>query len=368
LLRKIKLTVLRAARSSRVSSLLYASRWRRSRLLILCYHGIALDDEYRWRPSLYITPGQFRDRLECLRGENCAVLPLGEAVGRLDAGTLPARSVALTFDDGFHDFYEAAWPILKEFSLPATVFQTTYYSECGRPVFNLVCDYLLWKSSLPRLEWPEVIGNAAVALDPEGRRSAVSAIQAHCARENLSGGQEGRLVQELADRLGVNLAPILSRRLLHLMNREELREIAAAGIDIQLHTHRHRVPVERDRLWAEIDENRACIERLTGRKAEHFCYPSGLTRPGLPDWLRQRGVISATTCRTGLASRHSDPLLLPRLLDTCALTEDEFLGWVTGIACLLPQRPFTPPEERRERVPSDEVVIERSFGLFPTRR
>ncbi|HEX8986293.1 MAG TPA: polysaccharide deacetylase family protein, partial [Bryobacteraceae bacterium] len=233
-MRKIKLTVLRAARSSRVSSLLYASRWRRSRLLILCYHGVALDDEHRWRPSLYITPGQLRARLECLRGENCAVLPLGEAVGRLYAGTLPARSVVLTFDDGFHDFYEAAWPILKEFSLPATVYQTTYYSECDRPVFNLVCDYLLWKSSLPRLVWPEVIGEP-IALDPEGRRAAVSAIQAHCARENLSGGQESGLVQELADRLGVNPAPILSRRLLHLMNREELREIAAAGIDIQLH-------------------------------------------------------------------------------------------------------------------------------------
>jgi peptidoglycan/xylan/chitin deacetylase (PgdA/CDA1 family) len=343
LLREAKLIALRTAHSWRLSSLLYASRWRRSRLLILCYHGIALDDEHRWRPLLYITPGQFRARLECLRREKCAVLLLGDAVERLYAGTLPARSVVLTFDDGFHDFYEAAWPMLKEFSLPATVYQTTYYSEFNRPIFNLMCDYLLWKTARPRLEWPAVIGKA-IALDAAGRRRVAMAMQAHSVHENLSGGQKDGIVQELADRLGVDMDGILRRRLLHLMNGNELQEIAAGGIDVQLHTHRHRVPVERDRLWAEIDENRERIERLTGRRAAHFCYPSGVTRPGLPDWLRQRGVLSATTCQAGLASRDTDPLLLPRLLDTCALTEDEFIGWLSGMASILPQRPVTPPD------------------------
>jgi peptidoglycan/xylan/chitin deacetylase (PgdA/CDA1 family) len=343
LLRKAKLSILRAAHLSRASSFVHSSAWRRSRLLILCYHGIALEDEHQWKPLLYVSPAWFRARLECLRRHRSAVLPLGEAIQRLYAGTLPARSVVLTFDDGFHDFYEAAWPILKEFSLPGTVYQTTYYSEFNRPVFDLICGYLLWKSPKPRLAWPGVI-EEAIDLCSDGRSRAAAAIGDYCIRARLSGPQKDDVILELAERLGVDMTGILRRRLLHLMDGQELREIAAGGIDVQLHTHRHRVPGERERLWAEIDQNRESIERVTGRKATHFCYPSGVTFPGLPEWLRQRGVVSATTCRAGLASRHTDPFLLPRVLDSCALTENEFLGWLTGIAGFLPQRAAPPPD------------------------
>src|ERR1700742_4350588 len=72
---------------------------RRNTLVILCYHGISLRDEHEWAGGLYITPSLFRRRLEFLRAWNANVLPLPEALERLDAGTLPARSVVLTFDD-----------------------------------------------------------------------------------------------------------------------------------------------------------------------------------------------------------------------------------------------------------------------------
>ena len=340
MLRDAKLVVLRASHALHLSSVLFSSRWRNARLLILCYHGISLDDEHRWNPSLYISPDQLRARLKCLRDQNCTVLPLGEAIERLYGGTLPARSVVLTFDDGFYDFWAIAWPLLKGFSMPATVYQTTYYAEYNRPVFDVMCDYLLWKSSKAVLEWPEVIGQATAL--PEGRFSAVAAIKAHCLRERLSGEGKDGIILELADRLGVEMDGILHRRILQLMNSAEIREIAAAGIDVQLHTHRHHAPADHEILWAEIDENRERIERLTGRKATHFCYPSGTVRPGVPDLLRQTGITSGTTCRAGLASRSSDPLLLERVLDASTLTEEEFLGWLTGFASFLPHRSAEP--------------------------
>jgi hypothetical protein len=49
-------------------------------------------------------------------------------------------------------------------------------------------------------------------------------------------------------------------------------------------------------------------------------------------------VVSATTCQPGLASRNSDALLLPRLIDTSALTRPEFEGWISGTAAWLPRR------------------------------
>src|SRR2546426_384459 len=85
-----------------------ASAWRRRRLLILCYHGVSLQDEHEWNPELFVTPEFLRRRFEILRDGGYVVLPLGEAVLKLRRGTLPPRCVALTFDDGFYNFYAAA--------------------------------------------------------------------------------------------------------------------------------------------------------------------------------------------------------------------------------------------------------------------
>src|SRR5438132_1545578 len=57
-----------------------ASGWRRQRLLILCYHGVSLQDEHEWAPELFVTPAFLRRRFEILRDSGYVVLPLGEAV------------------------------------------------------------------------------------------------------------------------------------------------------------------------------------------------------------------------------------------------------------------------------------------------
>src|SRR5438105_4288124 len=177
-----------AANMLGISSRMLSSQWRQSRLLILCYHGISLADEHEWSPGLYISANLFRARLQQLKDRRCAVLPLGDAIERLYAGTLPPRAVALTFDDGFHDFYALAWPILKEFGWPATVYLTTYYSKFQQPVFDPMCCYLFWKSKKSTLEWPEIFSHK-VTLDFEGRKAAELGIKGYGLRHKLSGPQ-----------------------------------------------------------------------------------------------------------------------------------------------------------------------------------
>src|SRR6185436_11655546 len=99
------------------------------------------------------------------------------------------------------------------------------------------------------------------------------------------------------------------------MSAREISELASQGVDIQLHTHRHRTPRERELFLREIEDNRKSIRNFTGKAASHFCYPSGDYDPAFLPWLKEAGVVSATTCETGLASRQCDPLLLPRMLD-----------------------------------------------------
>ena len=89
------------------------SRWRTRRLLILCYHGFALEDEHLWDPALFVTRDHLESRLAFLSTQGYAVLPLGEGLTSLRAGTLPPRTVAITVDDGTYDFHAVAYPVFK---------------------------------------------------------------------------------------------------------------------------------------------------------------------------------------------------------------------------------------------------------------
>ena len=78
---------------------------------------------------------------------------------------------------------------------------------------------------------------------------------------------------------------------------------------------------------------------VAGRPARHFCYPNGIYRADFFPWLRELGVISATTCEPGLASSQTELLCTPRLVDGSSLTEAEFEGWLCGISAALPSAP-----------------------------
>jgi peptidoglycan/xylan/chitin deacetylase (PgdA/CDA1 family) len=362
MLRSLKSAALEIARGLGLFAAVAHSRWRRSRLLILCYHGISLKDEHEWR-SLFVTPAFFRRRLEILARRGYRVLPLGDAVRMLREGSLPPKSVVITFDDGYHDFHLHAFPLLREFGFPATVYQSTYYCDYPFPVFNLVLSYLFWRGGGGRRGGggqrgggdlpgggdgrgaPRVLDGAAYGVPgtfdlsgDEGRSRAVDAVLEFARGQKYTPAQKDALAARIAGDLGVDYAGILRLRMLQLMTASQISEIAAAGIDVQLHTHRHRTPLDERLFVREIRDNREWLEARTGTRTEHFCYPSGQYRAEFLPWLRAERVVSATTCDYGLATRATEPLLLPRLLDSMSVTDVDFEGWLAGVSALLPHR------------------------------
>ncbi len=318
--------------------LMLDSAWRQRRLLILCYHGVSLADEHEWNPALYMPPQDLQQRLEILRASRCAVLPLGEAVQRLYAGALPPRSVVLTFDDGYFDFYDQAFPLLRQFDVPATVYLTTL--RCGHrgPIFKLACTYMLWKARGQVVSVEDGLSGEPIAWDlrtVDGRARALKAVVTASEREGLDIEGKDRLAARLASWVGVDYDAIVRRRMLTIMTPDEVRTLSSAGIDFQLHTHSHNTPSESARFGQEIAVNRGVIETMTGRRARHFCYPSGAYRPEFLPWLTSADVVSATTCDPWLASTRTNPLLLPRFVDGAGRTAVEFEGWVSGAATLL---------------------------------
>lgn len=316
------------------------SVWRRRRVLILCYHGVSLQDEHEWDPELFVTPAFLRRRFEILRETGCEVLPLGEAVLCLRRGMLPPRSVVLTFDDGFYNFFAAAAPLLEEFGYPATVYLSSYHCVYQRPVLRLTLRYLLWRARLQVLAAGVLPGqDDPIELEDVRQREKLAANLLDEARA-LSGDREAQQawLGQVARRLGVDWENVVRSRLFHLVTGVEVADIARRGFDVQLHTHRHRTPREKSAFRCEVLENRRILEKLTGRPATHFCYPSGDVHPTFLPWLRDLGVETATTCSVGLARTEHDPLLLPRYVDTMAQSEVLFEGWLSGAAEMLSRR------------------------------
>src|SRR3974390_421115 len=279
-LRRAALTMLKGGGAF---SLIKDSAWRKQRLLILCYHGISIEDEHEWRPFLYLTPEIFERRLEMLERGKYAVLPLGEALERLNPNGLPRSSVALTCDHGGYDFYRQAYPRLKRHGFPATVYLTTYYSPLQLPVFSSMCSYLLWKArNLGSIDLGEFgVGRPVDLGSSDIREAAAGQIVERADAQNITGEEKNQIAARLAHRLGIDYEELLQKRILQVMNRSEMAELDGQCVDLQLHTHRPRPPREEELFRKEIRDNRAYIASVVGGERKHFCYPSGSYRPGV---------------------------------------------------------------------------------------
>lgn len=347
--KRLKRTVLGWARELGLMRAFARSSWRQRRLLILCYHGIAIEREHEWRPALFMHREEFEQRLELLQSGGYQVLPLDDGVARLSRGELPERAVVITFDDGSYDFTSLALPLLQRYAFPATVYLTTYYAQRPLPIFHLACSYMLWKRQPATVHLQPITGQALTV--PAGAEHGGMRVVRHLvdfARQNrLSSEARDDLAVRLAREIGEDYAALKERRVLTLMQPAEVAAAFRSGIDIQLHTHRHRSPVTESLYRQEIVQNRDSIQHMTGMRPQHFCYPSGVHRPEFFDWLRKEEVQTAVTCDPGIATSSTPSLLLPRLVDHRGLSVVEFESWLSGLSDWLPHRQGTAsvPEE-----------------------
>lgn len=350
----LKQQLFRAASMVGAVDAVAASRWRQHRLMVLCYHGISMSDEHEGDPSLFMSRDTFRSRLAFLRDHRYNVLALDDALHRLHAGTLPARSVALTFDDGLHNFSARAVPLLEEFDFPATLYLTTYYCDVRLPAFNTALSYVLWRGRAHAGSIATLIEHGSpLRMQTDGERTdTVAAVLRFADARGLSAVEKDALLETIASAVGVDLDAIRRDLTMHIMAPDTVRALPAPLIDVQLHTHRHRTPLDETLFRREIADNRGRIRDLRpdGRALSHFCYPSGVYAGEFLPWLQAEGVRYATTCVPDIVDTESNLLLLPRFVDTEHQPLETFAAWVSGLAALLPQRREYRLDEARLRV------------------
>lgn len=100
------------------------SRW----VPILMYHRVVPKLDSPDFSGNSITAEHFEGQMSWLAGRGYTCLPVAAIASAIASGEvdrLPARSFAITFDDGYRDNYECAWPVLRRYSFTATIFVVT---------------------------------------------------------------------------------------------------------------------------------------------------------------------------------------------------------------------------------------------------
>jgi peptidoglycan/xylan/chitin deacetylase (PgdA/CDA1 family) len=96
--------------------------WASDHLNILVYHHVSENTP----ASTSISPKKFNEHLQFFADEGFEVVDLEAAMASLKNGNkLPEKAIAITFDDGYENIYQNAWPMLKEFNYPFTLFVAT---------------------------------------------------------------------------------------------------------------------------------------------------------------------------------------------------------------------------------------------------
>jgi peptidoglycan/xylan/chitin deacetylase (PgdA/CDA1 family) len=101
---------------------------RSAKVVVLCYHRF----EDNKRDPLATSPIDFRSQMKQLKDDGIAVISMKDFLAwRRGEKSIPRKSCIITIDDGYISGYNVAWPILKEFGYPFTMFIYTNYVNVG---------------------------------------------------------------------------------------------------------------------------------------------------------------------------------------------------------------------------------------------
>lgn len=279
---------------------------KQKKLFILIYHRV-LDGPDFMRPG-EVDKSIFTWQMQLL-ANYFNVLPMADALAKLQDGSLPSRAVCITFDDGYADNYLNALPILQQFQLPATFFVASGYLDGGR----------MWNDTIM-----EAVRHAKPEqLDLTGLGLGLFDIGSPVQKALAAGGiikkvkhLEPAVRQQYTDYVAGQAASALPDDL--MMSTSQLQQLHASGMEIGGHTVSHPILAKLDAaaLHQEVADNKQTLEKILAKPLRFFAYPNG--KPGqdyLPsqvDAIKQHGYQAAVSTQWGVSHQGSDLWQLPR--------------------------------------------------------
>lgn len=316
--------------------------WRigSGRLIVVTYHRVLPRGDERLldeQPGMVVHPETFRAHLRLLR-QHFEPVKLGDWLARARNGeAVPRRACAVTFDDGWRDNYEHAFPILREEGCPATIFLVSdmvgtdegFWPERLGAVLRRAARSgtdTVWRA--PEFAWLSELGlpdKVFRALpDPERLDAVISSAKRY---------SDAELYQRLAPMealVGAEPQPP------SLLDWAQVREMAESGlVELGSHTRRHTrltAGLTEHQIQDEVVGSGERIRECAGRPAHVFCYPNGDVAPGARALVKEHYLGACTTAR-GWNRLGDDPYGLCRvsLHEDASASPAQFLARVAAL-------------------------------------
>jgi peptidoglycan/xylan/chitin deacetylase (PgdA/CDA1 family) len=285
---------------------------------ILTLHHVRPPRRGAFQPNrlLEVTPGFLSAVIRRLKRSNLDIVSLDEMYRRLVERDFKRRFVCITFDDGYRDLLQYAWPILKKNDVPFALYVPTGFPDrIGE----------LWWVALERI----VAGNDRIGLYVDGRDQRFDCISVDekrniydqlywWLRSRPTEEELREAIRDLSARYGIDLKALCDEL---CMTWEDIAELSRDPlVTIGAHTVNH--PMLRktsDRVArSEMEMSRAVIQSAIGIRPDHFAYPVGdLTSAGPREFAlaAELGFKTAVTTQPGVLFReHRHHLMsLPRI-------------------------------------------------------
>lgn len=278
------------------------ARWVQARVfggaLILGYHRVVnvARDEY----EICVTADHFAEQMEVV-SRDLHPVSLSVLVQYLRAGTLPPKTVAVTFDDGYSDNLYQAKPILEKYAVPATVFVTTGYAgkefwwdELERLVLSSYVDLhtLHLQVGENRFTWDQ--SNARLGMGGQEDRRQFHHALYHFLLP-LDKGDQNHALNNIRSWSGISPDETPVSR---AMDHQELLQLVDGGlIELGSHTRNHlMLPLlTRAQQREEIILGKRDLELLLGRQIDGFSYPNGRASDDIKKIVQEAGFTFACT-------------------------------------------------------------------------
>ncbi|MGH7380648.1 MAG: polysaccharide deacetylase family protein [Candidatus Methylomirabilales bacterium] len=329
---------------------------RRGAALVLTYHRVI----EKWdrtldysQPGLVVTADTFHRQLQFLR-RYFDIVPLSSLISDFEfriskcsdfrdaqsanpqsairnpqsslnspLSTLSRPFCSITFDDGWRDNYEIAFPILQKHGVPATVFLTTDFIGTNRAFWHTELMYLLMHGELSRFKLTQYVldpyptpvrlglmrlAHMEQAPDAHDVDPLIEAVKATCDEPTTD-----QLIGDVGNALGVR-RPLFPDRSFFL-DWGQVTEMAGAGIEMGSHgcTHRILTRIKLQDAGNELVRSKAEIERHTGQEVKHFAFPDGAANRDLMAFVEKARYRTACLCRTVPTDERFGTLALQRV-------------------------------------------------------
>ncbi len=277
------------------------------------YHGITRND-YNPQIRTQLPEKKFRQQIEFLKSQYNLV-SLSTMISMLESGdAFPERTAMITFDDGLRNNHSVAYPILKEFSVPAAIFLATDFMGTNRYFWFDELYFLVQKALRDERDLSQITElRGCKARDASGIYNYYLERMKRIPEDDIKG-----IMNRLKDHVSVDMFSYAED--VGMLTWDHILEMKASGlVEFGVHTANHRIltGLAEDEWEKEISEPQRRLSRILGKEVTSFCYPNGKPHVDFADahvaYLKQCGYQVSFATENRLHTMGNDPYQIGRI-------------------------------------------------------